>query len=190
MATSERISSGQPNDDALSVQAVLMGDVSAYADLYDRYAILVRTVCHDVTGDLSQAQDLSQEVFLCAYMRLGDLRHHDRFGAWVVGIARKVCKQWLRGRLRARKRLLDVAGMKDCFAHSPETDDSIDQLSKAIRSLPEKERLAVHTFYLMDQSAEKARLLLGLSRSGLYRVLERARKRLAKELREHREQAP
>jgi len=44
--------------------------------------------------------------------------------------------------------------------------------------LPEKERLALHAFYLQSKSADNARRIMKLSRSGFYRVLERARKRL------------
>jgi DNA-directed RNA polymerase specialized sigma subunit len=47
-----------------------------------------------------------------------------------------------------------------------------------ITTLPEKERLALHTFYLQGSSADNVRRIVGLSRSGFYRVLERARKRL------------
>jgi DNA-directed RNA polymerase specialized sigma subunit len=47
-----------------------------------------------------------------------------------------------------------------------------------ITTLPEKERLALHTFYLQGNSADNAHRIMGLSRSGFYRVLERARKRL------------
>ena len=38
--------------------------------------------------------------------------------------------------------------------------------------------MAVHVFYLQEHPVEHARALLGLSRSGFYRALERARKRL------------
>ena len=52
--------------DANLVEAVLSGDRSAYTDLYDRYARLVRAICYDATWDLNHSQDLSQEVFLRA----------------------------------------------------------------------------------------------------------------------------
>ena len=62
----------------------------------------------------------------------------------------------------------------------PSNDGRIEQLREMITTLPERERLALHTFYLQGSSAETARRILGLSRSGFYRVLERARKRLEK----------
>jgi RNA polymerase sigma-70 factor (ECF subfamily) len=44
--------------------------------------------------------------------------------------------------------------------------------------LPERERMAVHIHYLCGEPAEVARHALGLSQSGFYKLLERARGRL------------
>jgi len=66
-------------------------------------------------------------------------------------------------------------------------DSRIELLRKMIKTLPEKERLALHTFYLQGNSADNVRRIMGLSRSGFYRVLERARKRLEKLMLEKQE---
>jgi RNA polymerase sigma-70 factor (ECF subfamily) len=63
-------------------------------------------------------------------------------------------------------------------------------LEEALGQLPEKERLAIHAFYLLEQSPDAARAALGLSRSGLYKVLERARTRLNRLMQEHWERLP
>ena len=48
--------------------------------------------------------------------------------------------------------------------------------------LGEDERLALHAFYLQDKSAEEARRIMGLSRSGFYKLLDRARAKLRRQL--------
>lgn len=48
----------------------------------------------------------------------------------------------------------------------------------AIAQLGDKERLAVHIFYLCEEPAEVARQALGLSASGFYKIIENARSRL------------
>jgi RNA polymerase sigma-70 factor (ECF subfamily) len=165
-----------PSDKAL-IQAVFAGDKTAYEKLYDRYAPLVRAVCYDTTGNIADAQDLAQDVFMRAYEKLGHLRDPARFGKWLVGIARLRCREWKRQRLRSQNKNV---GLKDYQAVAPEPpDDSrIELLREMITTLPEKERLALHTFYLQGNSVDNAHRILGLSRSGFYRVLERARKRL------------
>jgi RNA polymerase sigma-70 factor, ECF subfamily len=51
-------------------------------------------------------------------------------------------------------------------------------LLQAIARLPQRERLALHLFYLQERPAEVAQETMRLSRSGFYRVLDRARRRL------------
>ncbi len=68
-----------PSDKTL-IEAVLAGDKAAYEKLYDRYAPLVRAVCYDYTGNLADAQDLAQDVFMRAYEKLDRLRNPDSFG--------------------------------------------------------------------------------------------------------------
>ena len=165
--------------DKMLIQAVVAGEKAAYEGLYDRYAPLVRAVCYDTTGNIADAQDLAQDVFLRAYERLDRLRDPDRFGKWIIGIARLRCKEWQRNKLRHRDMKSESTNVGSIMA-GPSNDGRIERLREIITTLPERERLALHTFYLQGSSAETARRTMGLSRSGFYRVLERARKRLEK----------
>lgn len=171
--------------DRTLVKGALDGDKAAFVELYDRRAPLIRAICFDATHESHSAADLTQEVFLRAYRRLGRLRDPDRFAAWLAGIARQVCREWRRKRGRERKAMNTLAAAADRAGASPPglPDERILVLRKAIASLPEKERLALHAFYLQERNAEQARALLGLSRSGLYRVLSCARRRLERLLR-------
>ena len=174
-----------PSDKTL-IQAVLAGDKEAYEKLYDRYAPLVRAVCYDTTGNLADAQDLAQDVFMRAYEKLDRLRKWDSFGKWLVGIARHRCREWRRRKLRSQN---NNAGLNNAKAVIPDPPDEsrIELLRKMITTLPEKERLALHTFYLQGNSANDVRRIMSLSRSGFYRVLDRARNRLEKLMLEEQE---
>ena len=177
------------SSDKMLVQAVFAGDKAAYEKLYDRYAPLIRAVCYDEAGNLADAQDLAQDVFMRAYENLDNLRDPDRFGRWLMGIARLRCKEWRR--LKRRRRDSDA----ELNSSRPVTPDPWDNgqlkwLRDTISMLPEKERLALHAFYLQEQSAEDARRTVGLSRSGFYQALERARKQLTTLLVQKREDLP
>jgi len=167
--------------DATLVLGVREGDRAAFAELYDRRARLIRAICLDAAGDFHEAADLTQEVFLRAYRGLGELHDPQRFSAWLVGIARQVCREWHRRRRRERTGLRRLAATSPAV-DPPALEDQFDQstvlLRRAVAGLPEKERLALHAFYLQGQDAEQARSVLGLSRSGFYRVLSCARQRL------------
>jgi RNA polymerase sigma-70 factor (ECF subfamily) len=163
--------------DKILIQAVLSGDKAAYGRLYDKYAPLVRAICYDSTHNLADAQDLAQDVFVRAYEKLGQLRRQDHFGRWLVAIARTRCKEWLRRRAKGRDRHVGLSDPARAVS-DPSDDDRLARLREMIMTLPEKERLVLHTFYLQGKSAESARQIMGLSRSGFYRILDRARKRL------------
>ncbi|MCP4250721.1 MAG: sigma-70 family RNA polymerase sigma factor [bacterium] len=183
-----------PASDGTLVLGVRSGDRSAFAELYDRRARLIRAVCYDQTRSVQTAADLTQEVFLRAYEKLGQLRDPDRFAAWLVGIARQVCREWRRQRLRERQGLAGFARQRESaegWSDPPEQRlvELRDQIGSAFggasRSGPElteQERLALHVYYLQERNVEEARGVLGLSRSGFYRVLSSACRRLRRRL--------
>ena len=72
-------------------------------------------------------------------------------------------------------------------ATCPESDqlsrESTCLLLQKIGELPEKERLAIHAFYLEGQGVQQVIQLLHLSRAGVYALLKRACQSLASKLR-------
>ena len=159
------------------VRAVIAGDTTAYGVLYDHFAPLVRAVCYSHTQNLADAQDLAQDVFLRAYQKLGSLQEPSRFGKWLIGIARLRGREWRRTQMRQRARSQEL-GRVEFDGPDPQNNGHVEQLRRMIAKLPEKERLALHVFYLQERSPEDAQSILGLSRSGFYRALDRARKKL------------
>jgi RNA polymerase sigma-70 factor, ECF subfamily len=164
------------------VSRVQRGDHEAFGQLYDQYAGLVRSICFESTGDVTSAQDLSQEVFLSAYRQLDQLKDPKCFCAWLMGIARLSGRQWRRNRFRDRHELAgeNIEGIADQYVSEPE--DRWTDVLAAMSELTENERLGIHLFYLKEQPADLARQLMNLSLSGFYRLLTRARGKLAKRL--------
>lgn len=56
--------------------------------------------------------------------------------------------------------------------------EQLDRLGRALEQLPDDERLAVHLYYLDADPVVAAVECLGVSRSGFYKLLGRARERL------------
>ena len=170
--------------DADAVNRVRAGELNAFAELYDRYARLVRCLSFEGTGNLSDANDLCQEVFMKAYRQLSELHEPGRFGFWLTGIARNAIIDWQRRKSREKARFVDsVLDEHACDIDERQADQSrASELRAMIRELPETERMALHLFYLDEQPAETARQILKLSQSGFYKVLGRARSLLAEKL--------
>lgn len=169
--------------DAELVARVLSGDREAFGRLYDRYARLVRAVVYHVSGDWPTVQDLTQECFLRAYQKLGRLRRPERFGQWLVGIARQVARERRRALRRDRHEFVGGGTLEipseSGAAGAIQVADETELVMRRLAELPERERLAIHAFFLQECNAQQAAELLGLSRSGVYALLERALGRLA-----------
>ena len=169
--------------DGTLVLGALNGDQSAFAELYDRRARLIRAICYETTGDLDMAAELTQEVFLRAIQRLPGLRDPHRFAPWLVGIARQVCREWRRRRWRDRHRMRPLTEEAGAGAHESAPDERLALVRESLGALPEHERLSLQAFYLSGLDAEQARTVLGLPLSSFYRVLAKAREHLAAVLR-------
>lgn len=187
--------------DAGDLQAARQGGPegqAAMARLYDRHAAVVLAVCRQHLGPDagSASDDALQETFIRAYRMLDRLDSPDRLRPWLYGIARLVCSEMRRAAAR-RRRHEEAAAMNHALHPPPARDDpaphetaskaeSLARLTEAIDRLPEQERLAVHLFYLDPDPVRAAREALGLSRSGFYKLLARAREHLAHSMREVR----
>jgi RNA polymerase sigma-70 factor, ECF subfamily len=176
-----------PLTDSELVKATLAGEREAFGQLYDRYARMVRAVVAGTSGDWLAAEDMTQECFLRAYCKLRTLREPHRVGAWVVGIARHVGRERRRTLRRDRHEFHDTTPW-EAASHtdgSPNIDsrDEFENVMRVLSQFDERERVAIHAFYLEQQDGQRAAELLGLSRSGFYALLQRAVARLAAKVR-------
>jgi RNA polymerase sigma-70 factor (ECF subfamily) len=172
----------QEPTDAELVAHVLAGDREAFGCLYDRYARLVRSVVWNVAGDSSAVADLTQECFLRAYKNLHRLEQPEKFGAWLFGMARQVVRERKRTLRRDRHQFvgdspLNIASDPDAGVAS-QTAEETALVMRRLAELPERERLAIHAFFLQQRNAQQAAEILDLSRSGFYALLERGLSRL------------
>jgi len=180
------------SDDASDVPATLAGDREAFARLYERHAPVILSLCRRC-GSPTEADDALQEVFLRAFGRLHHLAEPGGFRTWLYSIARRVCSERRRSsRRRTRHEIEATMRHTELDPPSPnpaaqaEQAEQLDRLTAALDHLPEDERLAIHLYYLDPDPPAAAAAALGLSRSGFYKLLHRARQRLAKQLREAR----
>ena len=166
--------------DGKHVRSALDGDVSAFGCLYDQYVRLVHILCYDVVGNHDQAEDLVHETFIRAYSNLAKLRDPEKFGSWLLGITHHVCKDWQRKSARDRHQYVAPDVMDDSQILNDADRRLKEDLRELLAQLPEKERVAIHLFYLEETPADQARNLLGLSQSGFYLAIQRGLERLRK----------
>jgi RNA polymerase sigma factor (sigma-70 family) len=110
-------------DDAQLVRAARTGDRGAFAAIYDRYADRLHDFCWGLLRDRDEAADATQDAFVVAAERLGQLRDPERLRPWLYAVARS---QALR-RLRARSRVAPEEEMTDLPDPAPGPEQSAER---------------------------------------------------------------
>jgi len=87
------------DDDAELVKRVLAGNKAAFGHLVDRYRLEAQGLARRILRDSFEAEDVTQEALLQAFLGLHDLRVPERFHSWLLGIVINLC----RTRIRARR---------------------------------------------------------------------------------------
>jgi RNA polymerase sigma-70 factor (ECF subfamily) len=72
-----------------AIRRVLEGDTESFRRLVDRYAKPVVRLIKNITGDSHTCEDIAQEVFLAAYVKLATFDpNRSQFSTWLFTIAR------------------------------------------------------------------------------------------------------
>lgn len=68
----------------------------AFARLVARYRLAIFGLAFAATHSAAEAEDLTQDALIAAYLSLSHLRDPARFEAWLKGIARNLVRMWYR----------------------------------------------------------------------------------------------
>ena len=180
---------GVDGHEAQDLAAAQSGDEAAFGRLYDRHAAVVLSLCRRLS--LAEAEDATQETFIRAHKLLWKVEDPDKLRPWLYAIARRVCSERCRSARRraaheerfALSRTAPHPGATPAAAESTARREELERLDAALEELDDPERLAIHLYYLEADPVRAAASALELSRSGYYKLLARARQRLADLLR-------
>ena len=106
----------------------------------------------DLLGDRTLASDATQETFIRAFQRVGELPAGTRLVAWVFGIARNVSLELRRARGRVRRLVVDAGergqdNVPDRACRTPEAElldrEAVLVVGRALDRLSEERRAAL-----------------------------------------------
>jgi RNA polymerase sigma-70 factor (ECF subfamily) len=69
--------------DHLLAQRIAAGDMQAFEELYGRYHRRVYTLCLRMTNNVAEAEDLTQEIFIHIYRKIGSFRGESALMTWL-----------------------------------------------------------------------------------------------------------
>lgn len=140
----------EPAEIAMILERAIAGDSRAFEQILRLYERRVLMLSWRLLGNMEDAQDSTQEVFLRAFRYLHRVDVSKPVEAWLVRITVNVCRDF--GKHRRRRLILatEFTGPRvaNDTPHSDlESDEQKKMLREAIASLPLKERAA---FVLRD----------------------------------------
>ena len=187
LAAPREVTPERASDFALAQRAA-QGDMQAFEELFRLYRRLVYSLCLRMTQDVSEAEDVTQEVFVLLFRKIGGFRGEANFTTW---LHRLTVNQVLMRFRKNKSRREDALEEEEIRPHesvrptSPKASQLIDRitLENALAQLPPGYRAA---FILHDiegyENEEVARLLgcaVGTSKSQLHKARTKLRKILA-----------
>jgi RNA polymerase sigma-70 factor (ECF subfamily) len=125
------------------ISRILAGDAAAERQLYETHVDRVFRLAYRMTGNATQAEDLTQDTFIRAFDRLADFRGDAPFAGWLHRVATSVI---LTG-LRKRKKVQDVESLRDDLewvaGSGPRDDPDLRRsIDRAVDGLDDNHRLA------------------------------------------------
>jgi len=126
--------------DAQLVQQCLQGDGSAWEELVRRHTRRIFNICYRFTGNGTEAEDLSQDVFLRVYKTLGSYRSaHGGFATWMTSVTRNLLIDHYRRTKRDRitdslEDSMPVVENKESAGRRPDQQLLLGELSSQVQT--------------------------------------------------------
>jgi RNA polymerase sigma-70 factor (ECF subfamily) len=143
---------------------------------------VVYQIAYGVLGNNADAEDVSQDVFLRAYRKLGGLRDPEKFRAWVARMSLRLALNHQRAADRAQRRNSSWYKNTARPAASAETEvaarDFQSRLRDEIHCLPEKLRSVLLLSAVDGLDTRKVADILGIPQGTVRSRLHSARKHL------------
>jgi RNA polymerase sigma-70 factor (ECF subfamily) len=141
-------------DDNELVYEVIKGSISSFEVLIDRYQKTIFNLVLKMVGDTETARDLTQDVFLKVFEKLGSFDFKYRFFSWIYRISINTTNDWIKA-----KRVVVSHDSADLMA-GEETDANLrDEQSKrlhaGLRLLPAEYRMLLLLKYFCGLSYEE-----------------------------------
>lgn len=193
----------QRRQDAELAQRAADGDSQAFRCIVDRYSQRVRGLAWRMLGDMHEAEDLAQDVFVSVYGALDRFRADSQLSTWILRITRNHCINRIKSRKRhyqGRQRLHQEIQTDTDFSASatlnnnPEGELRRKQtqawVQQGIAALPPNQRMLVVLRDIEGLSYDEICAISNLRVGTVKSRIHRARLRLQNWFLEHQQDAP
>ena len=186
----------EPSSEDLMAR-IAKGDEDAFEILVNRHQTSILNLIYRLIGDRTLAEDLAQEVFIRVWQASKTYRPEAKFTTWIYRITANLCFNELKSARRKKWfsfKWSDEDGghtFEETLADSgPSSEDLLlqkersRQISDALRSLPENQRMALILKRYDGLSYQEIAQVIGCSVSAVESLLVRAKRTLQEKLKD------
>jgi RNA polymerase sigma-70 factor (ECF subfamily) len=171
-----------PDAISMAVSRAQDGDREAFATLFELHKKKVYSICLRMTGNVAEAEDLTQDAFMQAFRKLATFRGDSLFSTWLYRIAVNTVLMTLRRKRFRQVSLDEPIPMDSSGAQRELRHDDLDllgavdriALASALRELPPGCRMIflLHEVqgYEHHEIAKLLRCSVGNSKSQLHKA--------------------
>jgi RNA polymerase sigma-70 factor, ECF subfamily len=188
--------SAEQDPDAALMLLVKQGDVSAFDRLVEKYKQPVLSLVYRMLRDLTEAEDIAQNVFVQVYKSASRYEISSKFSTWLFTIARNLSLNEIRRRSRHPAESIDAThpDNEDQPWHQFEDKKTFtppesllqgeleNKILEAISELPENQKTALLLCRQGELSYEQIADVVGTSLSATKSLIHRARETLKHKL--------
>lgn len=179
------------------IEGILQRDRTAFQLLVGRFQQKVIKTAFHFLGNMEDAEDLSQDIFLEIIRSMHTFRNNSTLDTWIYRIAVNRSINLLKKNKRRDIfiRLESILGLsKNHRSLEPSTDEQSEEqtanenqklLHDSIAKLPENQRIAFVLHKFDDQSYKQVAMVMDLSLSAVESLIHRAKQNLQTQLTPH-----
>lgn len=184
MLTDRADAADQVTSDAALMARIGMCDAQAFRVVVERHAVMVRRMAYRMLGDVTDAEDVTQEAFLRLWNKADQWRPGTTgLGAWINRVAMNLCLDQLR-----RRRFNSDGEVPEQVDQAAAADAVIDSersralVARCLASLSERHRAAIVLTYYEEMPNIMAADVLDMKLKAFESLLYRARQTLRETL--------
>ena len=153
-------------------------DAQTFEDLYRDNAGRIYALCLRMSGDPTNAKDLTQDVFVRAWQKLHTFRGDSQLSTWLRRLAVNVCLNWLEQEKRRTRRHVEVDNLSIFEGKRGSAPETSMELERAIATLPTNARAVFVLHDVEGYKHSEIAEMTGVAEGTVKAQLHRARKLL------------
>jgi RNA polymerase sigma-70 factor (ECF subfamily) len=171
------------------IEACKNGDERQKYKLYQLYSKAMYNVCYRMMNNREEAEDMLQEAFTQAFLKLDSFRYESAFGAWLKRIVINTCIN-AKNKRKVELTLMDEMHHLDQPVQEEKDDElvklTVAGITKAMEKLPEGGRIIFSLYLLEGYDHGEIAQILNITESTSKSQFMRAKRRIIEVLNEQK----